>query len=212
MSPRFPPGLLAVTDRSQARVPLLRIVEAALDAGFAGVMLREKDLQGRALLELALPLAEACVRRDRVFLVNDRLDVALALPEAGGHVGARGIPVEQARMLLGERLLGYSAHEVDEAQEALARGADYVTLSPIYASASKPELAPRGVEFLARGASLLPPGTVVALAGLDAARLPEVRRAGAAGAAVMGALMRSTDPATTARALVEAWEGAAPDK
>jgi thiamine-phosphate pyrophosphorylase len=185
---------------------LRAVAEAALAAGFAAFMLREKDLEGKALLETASPLAEACARAGRALIVNDRLDVALALPGAGAHVGARGLPVARARALLGPgRLLGYSAHEVEEAREALAQGADYVTLSPIFPSRSKPELSPRGVEFLRDAAAALPAGRVVALGGLDAATLPRARAAGAAGAAVMGALMGAADPLEAARALVRAW-------
>jgi thiamine-phosphate pyrophosphorylase len=178
----------------------------AFRAGFAAFMLREKDLPGGALFALARPLADAAALAGRAFLVNDRVDVALALPGAGAHVGVRGLPVARARALLGpERLLGYSAHEVEEAREALAQGADYVTVSPIYPTAGKPGLPPRGLVFLRDAVARLPGGRVVALGGLDAARLPEVRAAGAAGAAVRGALMDAEDPERAARELVRAW-------
>ena len=80
MTAGFPPGLLLITDRAQARLPLVEIADAALAAGFAAVMLREKDLGGRELFELAATLHEICARYGRPLLVNDRLDVALALP------------------------------------------------------------------------------------------------------------------------------------
>jgi thiamine-phosphate pyrophosphorylase len=203
---RFPPGLLAITDRRQASRPLAEVVEAALEAGFAAVMVREKDLGGRELLELAEPLWHACRRWGRPLLVNDRLDVALALAGAGAHVGRAGVPVARARALLGpDRALGYSAHGVDEARGALAEGADYVTLSPIFPSRSKPDYAPRGVDFLAEAAVSLPAGRVVALGGLSEGTLPEARAAGAGGAAVMGDLMRARAPRERADALVSAW-------
>ncbi len=207
----FPPGLLLITDRGQARRPLVEAAAAALDAGFAAVMLREKDLEGRPLLELAAPLAALCAARGRPFLVNDRIDVALALDDAGAHLGREGLPVAAARRLLGpDRLLGYSAHEVDEADAALADGADYTILSPVFSSASKPGLRERGPEWLAEAAAALPAGRVVGLGGIETPeRVRAVRRAGAAGAAVMGAVMRSGDPSSLAGAMAAAWKEAA---
>jgi thiamine-phosphate pyrophosphorylase len=202
----LPGGLLLITDRYQARRSLMEITAAAFDAGFIGIMLREKDLAGGDLLEVARPLAELARTRGRAFLVNDRIDVALALAGAGVHVGHAGLGIADARRLLGpDRLLGYSAHAIEEARAALADGADYVTLSPIFPSRSKPDLSPRGLAFLQEGTAALPPGCVVALGGIDAAGLAGVRGAGAHGAAVMGAMMRAEDPAVTARDLVAAW-------
>jgi len=207
VSEGFPPGLLLITNRAQARRPLTEICRAALDAGFAAVMLREKDLGARALLELAAPVHEVCATAGRPFLINDRLDVALALPGAGVHLGAAGIPVADARRLLGpDRRLGYSAHEVNEARAALDAGADYVTLSPVFQSGSKPSLVPRGVEFLREAVVSLPRGRVLALAGIDPTNIGEVREAGAAGAAIMGEVMAAEDPRAAAAALVEAWK------
>ncbi len=207
MTAGFPPGLLLITDRRQARHSLLAVARGALEAGFAAVMLREKDLDARPLLELAEPLHRLCREGGRPFLVNDRLDVALALPGAGAHLGRSSVPVAAARDLLGPgRLLGYSAHDREEAAGALEAGADYVTLSPVFPSMSKPELAPRGAAWLREAAAALPPGRVVALGGMSETRLTEARAAGAGGAAVMGAMMRAADPAREAAVLVAAWE------
>ncbi len=206
----LPGGVYAITDRTQARRPLADIIEAALEAGFAGVMLREKDLPGGPLFDLAETLSRVCRAFDRPLIVNDRLDVALSLPEAGAHVGARGMKVVDARRLLGpDRLLGYSAHEVHEGLQALNEGASYVTLSPIFSSASKPDLVPRGVRLLTEATGLLPAGRLIALGGIDASNIGSVRRAGALGAAVMGALMRSDHPATAVREIMTAWDSEA---
>jgi thiamine-phosphate pyrophosphorylase len=205
----FPPGLLLITDRGQSRRPLAEVAAAVLDAGFAALMLREKDLDARPLLELAVPLAALCAERGRPFLVNDRLDVALALDGAGAHVGRGGVPVAAARRLLGDRRpLGYSAHAVDEAREALSAGADYVVLGPVFPSTSKPGYRERGATWLAEAAAALPAGHVVGLGGIETPeRVRGVREAGAAGAAVMGAVMRSEDPRALAGAMAAAWTG-----
>ena len=203
-------GVYAITDRTQARRPLPDIVEAAFEAGFAGVMLREKDLPGGPLFELAEALFVVCRSYDRSLIVNDRLDVALALPDAGAHVGSRGMKVPDARRLLGpNRVLGYSAHEVSEALTALGDGADYVTLSPIFSSASKPDLKPRGLALLQEAQTVLPSGRVIGLGGIEASNIGGVRRSGALGAAVMGALMRSDHPKVAAREIVAGWDSEA---
>lgn len=171
-------------------------------------MLREKDLDARPLRELALPLLEICGAAERPLLINERVDVALSLPGVGAHVGVRGLPVSEVRGLLGpDRLLGYSAHSAAEAEEALKAGADYVTLSPIFPSRSKPDLEPRGPELLRDAAKRIPPERILALGGLTAERLHQIRETGVGGAAVMGVMMQAPDPAAAARELVRAWAG-----
>ena len=205
----IPPGLLLITDRRQARRPLPEIVRAALEAGFVAVMVREPDLEARDLLSLAEGLLPPCREHHVPILVNRRLDVALAIPEAGVHLGVRGVAVEDARRLMGpDRPVGYSAHEVPGAATALAEGADYVCLSPIFPTASKPDRIPRGLPWLEEAARHLPAERVRALGGVTAESLPALRKTGIGGAAVMGDLMRSADPPRTASELVAAWRGA----
>lgn len=202
----LPGGVYAITDRKQARLRLTTIVHAALSAGFAGVMLREKDLSGGPLFGLASDLARLCVELDRPLIVNDRLDVALALPGAGAHVGKNGVSVGEARRLLGrDRLLGYSAHEVSEAKRAFQDGADYVTLSPVFPSESKPGLDPRGLQLIEDAVRELPSARVIGLGGIDQSNIASVRQAGAYGAAVMGAIMRARDPGAASRSIANAW-------
>lgn len=203
------PELLLVTGRNLARKPLEAVCTAALGAGFTAVMVREKDLEGADLLALAGRIHAVCTAAGALCLVNDRVDVALALPGAGAHVGRAGIDVPSARRLLGpDRVLGYSAHEAAEARDALDAGADYVTLSPIFPSHSKPGLPPRGLAFLEASLDHLPPSRVVALGGVDADRVGGVRRAGAGGAAVLGAVVAAAHPGTAAREIVRAWREA----
>lgn len=203
------PELLLVTGRHLAREPLDAVCTAALGAGFTAVMVREKDLEGADLLALAGRIHAVCTAAGGLCLVNDRVDVALALPGAGAHVGRAGIDVPSARRLLGpDRVLGYSAHEAAEARDALEAGADYVTLSPIFPSHSKPGLPPRGLAFLEASLEHLPASRVVALGGVDADRVGGVRRSGAGGAAVLGAVLAAADPGTAARHIVRAWREA----
>lgn len=206
------PGLILITDRTLSHRPLVEVCGAALRAGFAAVMLREKDLGGRELLALAEPLAQICTSLKKALIINGRLDVALAVSGAGAHVGREGTPVADARRILGPgRILGYSAHEIPEARDALDAGADYVTLSPIFPSFSKPGARPRGLSFLQSGVQALSPRPVIALGGMDPERLPQVRASGAHGAAILGAVMQAEDPKQAAADLLAMWKSTAED-
>jgi thiamine-phosphate pyrophosphorylase len=207
---KLAPGLILITDRKRSRRPLVEVCGAAVRAGFAAVMLREKDLEARELLALAEPLAQVCHSLKKALIINGRLDVVLAVPGAGAHVGRDGVPVADARRILGPgRLLGYSAHEIAEAREALDAGADYVTVSPIFPSFSKPGVRPRGLSFLRSAVQGLAPRPVVALGGMDPDRLPQVKTCGAHCAAVLGAVMQAEDPKRVAADLVAVWTGGA---
>jgi thiamine-phosphate pyrophosphorylase len=208
---KLAPGLILITDRARSRRPLVEVCGAALRAGFSAVMLREKDLEGRELLALAEPLAQVCTSLKKILIINGRLDVVLSVPGAGAHVGRQGIPVEDARRILGPgRILGYSAHEIEEARDALDAGADYVTVSPIFPSISKPGTRPRGLSFLRQAVQELSPRPVVGLGGMDPDRLPQVKACGAHGAAVLGAVMQAEDPKRVAADLVAVWRGDGP--
>jgi thiamine-phosphate pyrophosphorylase len=202
-----------VTDRRAAPAPLARAVEAAVAAGVDWVQIRERDLEGAALLALAEELAAAARAGaaarggDLTLLVNRRLDVALALPGLGVHLGFDAAPPRAARALLGPAaLLGAATHSADEALAAAHLDLDYVHLAPVFAPRSKASgRAPLGLHAL-RGASRasLP---VLAQGGIDAANAAEVVAAGAAGVAVTGAILGADDPGRAAAALRSALDG-----
>ncbi len=196
MSPppaRLPARLLAVTDRHQASKPLAGLVEDLLAAGLRWIWLRDKDLPARERRALALDLAGRLAARGGTLTVGADVELAAELG-AGVQLGAR-TDVGAARRRLGRQaLIGVSAHGLAEVEAARAAGADYATLSPVFASASKPGYGPAlGVEALrAASASGLP---VVALGGVAAAQARACVAAGAAGVAVMGPAMRGGGPA-----------------
>jgi thiamine-phosphate pyrophosphorylase len=165
-------------------------------------MLREKDLGGRDLLALARALRVACDEAGQRLLVNDRLDVAIAARADGVHLPSAGVPVADARALLGpEALLGVSCHSRDDVARALAGGAGYATLSPIFDTPSKREFGPPlGVAALRGAAPLGLP--LVALGGIGPAAAAEVRAAGAAGVAAIRAWLVGGDPAAAVRGLL----------
>jgi len=177
-------------------------VRAALDAGLPAVQLREKDLGGRALLALAEQLRAATLRSGALLFVNDRVDVAIAAEADGVHLGGGSMPVAVARALLpAGALVGVSTHAVDE---AAATTADFAVFGPVYATPSKAAFGPpQGLDRLraATAASRVP---VLAIGGVTAARVPEVRAAGAAGVAVIRDVLEAPDPAAATRALLAA--------
>lgn len=201
-----PPIVYLITDRRLAPDLARRAAEAlaGLPPGVAAVQLREKDLPGRALLALARSLAAVCHGAGQRLVVNDRLDVALAAGADGVHLPAAGVPVADARRLLGPgALVGASCHSAADVAGALVSGASFATFSPVYDTPSKRAYGPPvGLAALRDAAQLGLP--LVALGGITAARVPEVRAAGAAGVACIRAWLEGGDPATAVRALLSA--------
>ena len=194
--------LYFVTDHTQtANRPLTDVVQAALDGGVRAVQLREKDLEGRELYALAEQL-RALTRRYRAhLLVNDRIDVALAVEADGVHLGQNSFSVEDARRLLGAgKLIGVSTHSQPEI--TAAREADFIVFGPVYYTPSKAAYGePQGLDRLrvAVAHSALP---VIAIGGIKTARVPEVLKTGAHGVAMISALSAAPDPAKAARELL----------
>ena len=197
------PPLLVISDRSQARRPLVEIAVAAFRGGCRWFSLREKDLPAaerrdllRALVQLGHPFgATITAHEDIASVVTAGAD--------GVHLPGGGDPAV-ARRRLPFGLIGVSAHSPAEAAAQLAAGADYVTLSPIFLSASKPGYGPAaGLDALAEAARLAP-GPVIALGGIEADNAAACLAAGARGIAVMGAIMRAADPEETVRHLLAA--------
>lgn len=203
MRKRLPAPLLLITDRTQSRRPLVETAAAALQGGCRWIMLREKDLPPDDLLALARDIAALAERNGATLSVNGDLALAKALG-SGLHLPADGSALAARAALGPAALIGKSAHTLEEIEKALDTGADYVTLSPIFASASKPGYGPAlGLKGLRRATTRLQI-PVVALAGIDVDNAGPCLKAGAAAVAVMGGVMRADDPAAAVRALLAA--------
>ena len=195
--------LYLVTDRTRTGGrPLPEVVEAAVRGGVDAVQLREKDLPAGALFELARELRRRCTRHGVRLLINDRIDVALAVGADGVHLPVDSFAAGDARALVGPgRLIGVSTHSLEQAQRASAAGADFVVFGPVFATPSKrPFGPPLGLEALAQaaGAVSVP---VFAIGGVTVARADAVCRHGAHGIAAIAAVLEATDPTAAARAL-----------
>lgn len=194
LSPKF--DLYLVSDRRQTRPrDLLWVVERALDGGVKGIQLREKDLGGRELFDLAEKVKALCVDRQASLFINDRVDVALAVDADGIHLGGASIPIEAARALVGtDKLIGVSTHSVREAEEAERAGADFLLFGPIYFTPSKSDYGtPQGLSPLKEVVkkTSIP---VYAIGGIKVENIGDVKEAGVRGIALISAIMSSADP------------------
>lgn len=192
---RAPFDLLLVTDRKQ--VPhgsLLDVVEDALAGGVDAVQLREKDLPTLELYELAAKLRDLTTRYRAKLLINDRIDVALAVQADGVHLPADSFDPRDARALLrAGAIVGVSTHALADAEAAAQAGADYVVLGPIYDTPSKQRYgSPIGVAALAEVVTRVNV-PVIAIGGITAARIRELRHCGAAGVAMISAILAAAD-------------------
>jgi thiamine-phosphate pyrophosphorylase len=196
--------LYLITDRHQSGGrPLTEVVRRALEGGVRAVQLREKDLSGAELYRLAVELRRLTSDFAARLIINDRPDIALAVDADGVHVGVNSLPVDAVRRVLGEgKIIGYSAHAIDEALRVQAAGADFVTFGPVYPTPSKaPYGEPCGVKKLADVVSLLDI-PVIALGGISRANILEALSANIRGIAVISAVLAADDPRGSAASLL----------
>jgi thiamine-phosphate pyrophosphorylase len=199
-------SLYLVTDRSALPATSLQdAVESCLAAGLKAVQLREKDMAVRDLLGLAHALRDSTRRHGARLLINDRADVALAVGADGVQRAGTSLPVSALRAIGPSGfLIGASVHAVDEARAAAAEGADFLLFGPVYDTPSKRQYgAPQGPAALERVCAAV--GTpVFGVGGVTPERAPEVMRAGAAGVAVIGAILAAERPADAVKAFLDA--------
>jgi thiamine-phosphate pyrophosphorylase len=196
------PPLLLVTDRHQARLPLLEVVTAALAAGCRWVSVREKDLSADDQLALARTLLPSVRRHGARLTVHGDAALAKASGVDGVHLSAGSDPALSRAMMGAGKLIGVSIHTITEAEAIDAGVVDYAIAGPAFETASKPgygpEIGRKGLAEIARVARV----PVLAIGGINVARVAEVLAAGPAGVAVMGGVMRAADPGAAMKALL----------
>lgn len=208
----FDLSLYLVTDpRQTAARGLVETVRLAVAGGATIVQLRDPDAKGRALAEQARALLAVLRPLGIPLLINDRVDIAVAVDADGVHLGQSDMAPADARALLGpERILGLSVGAPEELAASDLSGVDYVGTGPVKATGTKTDAgAAIGVEGLAalRRAIALP---MVGIGGIDLAITPAVIAAGADGVAVVSAICASADPKAAAEALLQAVRAARP--
>lgn len=181
------------------------IVSQAARGGATAIQLRGKELTGRQLYLTGLSLRKLTRQLGLLFIVNDRVDVALAVDADGVHLGQEDLPLEAARRLMGRRkIIGISVDTLAEAVAAQRGGADYLGAGPVFATASKadagPVMGPEGLRRICTAVRI----PVVGIGGVNAHNARQVVNAGAAGVAVISAVVAAPDMAAAASALRQA--------
>jgi thiamine-phosphate pyrophosphorylase len=180
---------------------LLAIVEAALQGGVDMVQYRDKTTEDGIRFHNARALCQLCHRYGALFLVNDRLDIALAVDADGVHLGQQDLPIAQARQLLGpQRIIGCSTTNPTEMQSALEGGADYLGVGPVYATPTKAGKPAAGLAYVQYAAAQAPIPWF-AIGGIDPDNLHDVLAAGAKRVAVVRAIMEAEHPTQVAQVL-----------
>ncbi len=196
-------SLYLVTDRKLSRGRTTReIVEAAAAGGVSCVQLREKNCSTREFIDEARAIKPLLKEKSIPLIINDRIDVALAVEADGVHLGQNDMAIDLARKICGPGLLiGISAESIDDALNAERDGADYIGISPVFATATKTDTAlPLGLEGVRKMRELvhIP---LVGIGGIDHRNAASVIGAGADGIAVVSAIVSAADPQAAAKQL-----------
>ncbi len=182
---------------------------ALLDGGARILQLRMKQAEAATMLTIGAAVQRLARAREALFVVNDRLDVALALGADGAHLGQEDLPITAARPLCPPGfLIGVSTHSREQAEQAVAEGADYLGFGPVFPTRSKDNPWPTvGIEQLAEVCRVVPL-PVVAIGGITLANVGDVARAGATAVAALGAIRDALDPLAAATSLCAAFYAA----
>jgi thiamine-phosphate pyrophosphorylase len=199
-------SLYLVTDRDLARGrPLDAVVAAAVRGAVSAVQLREKSCGTREFVEIGRSLRGLLAPLNVPLIVNDRVDVALAIEADGVHLGQSDMRYEDARRLMGgDALIGLSVETMEQAEQAEALDVDYLGVGPVFATATKPDASPPwGLKNLA-ALRRMSRHVLVAIGGIDCTNAADVIAGGADGIAVVSALCAADDPEQAACALRQA--------
>jgi len=189
----------------QKRFSHIELAQMAVKGGADVIQFRQKSGSTREMIQMAKDLKQFCTESGVTFIVNDRLDVALAVEADGVHLGQDDFPLPLARKLLGEEaIIGGSAATLEEAKKCLAEGADYIGFGPVFPTTSKADAGPvSGIETLKKVVKSLPL-PIIAIGGINPQNTPRVIEAGAHGIAVISAVCCHENPEKATRLLFQA--------
>ncbi len=207
-------SLYLVTDRSLSKGrSTAEIVATAAAGGVTCVQLREKSCGTREFIDEALALRPLLRARHIPLIINDRLDVALAVEADGVHLGQSDMPIAMARKIAGQELIiGISAESTEDALKAAQQGADYIGISPVFATPTKTDTAlPLGLEGVRKIRELVAI-PLVGIGGINQENAASVIAAGADGVAVVSAIVSADDPAEASKKLKTIVERASLEK
>jgi thiamine-phosphate pyrophosphorylase len=192
-------------DVLQSTFSHVELAQLAIKGGADTIQFRQKMGSTKRLIEIARRMRELCFKENAIFIVNDRVDVAIAVDADGVHLGQEDFPIPLARKLLGKsKIIGGSAATPEEAERCFSEGADYVGFGPVYPTGSKsdagPVSGPRILRRVVRKTSL----PIIAIGGITREKVPEVMAAGAYGIAVISAVCCEKEPEAATRFLQNA--------
>jgi len=189
------PGIYLIADRDTLKgKDIASVVSKSLDAGADIVQLRDKTATNEEFLEAAKKIKSLAKDKGALFIIDDRVDMALALDSDGIHLGQDDTPVETARRILGKKkIIGLSTHSASQIDEATKKDVDYISVGPVYSTPTKPDYAPVGLDLI-RTASRKLKIPFVAIGGIDESNIKEVTAAGAKRIAVVRAILSSDSP------------------
>ena len=186
----------------QTRYSHVELAELAIAGGADTIQFRQKDGTTKQMIRVAEQIQAMCKQTGVTFIVNDRVDVAIACHADGVHLGQGDFPIPLARKLLGEdAIIGGSAGNLEEARACLIEGADYVGFGPVYPTASKDDAGPAsGLALLSQIVETIPL-PIIAIGGITRGNVPMVLRARVHGIAVISEVSCQNDPKSAAKAL-----------
>lgn len=200
-------SLYLCTDRGLMTSPTIEdSVEQALKGGATVIQLREKDCSSREFYELALRVKAITRKYNAPLIINDRVDIALAVDADGVHVGQSDLPCAAVRAIMGpDKIVGVSASSLEEAVQAQKDGADYLGVGAMYATSTKDDAEIVSMDELKaiRRTVDLP---IVVIGGINARTIPNFKHMGIEGIAVVSAIVAQADVEGAARALLKLWK------
>lgn len=178
-----------ITDSAISRLSHVEVVRQAIKAGVGTMQLREKNLSKKDLFKTALSIRQMTQKYNVLFIVNDYIDIALAVNADGVHLGQEDMPIDEARKIIGSsKLIGISTHSVRQAVEAQDSGADYIGFGPIFHTATKDAGQPKGIDAIKKMKKHIKI-PVVAIGGITWENVKQVLHAGADAVAVSSGIL-----------------------
>ena len=197
------PGLYLVTDRNALKgKDLFKILPESLKAGLDMVQFRDKEASDTDFLETAAKIKDLLREKQALFIINDRIDIAMALDADGVHLGREDVPVEVARRILGRRkIIGFSAHSLEEALAAAEKNVDYIAIGVIFSTPVKPDYGTLELEALKQVVRQIKI-PLVAIGGINESNIGDVAAAGVKRIAVVRAILEAKDPYLATKSLL----------
>ena len=197
-------GLYFITDSRLTKKTVIEDVKSAIKGGAKIIQYREKNAPAKKMLEEANEIKKLCQKNKVIFLINDRIDIALAVDADGVHIGQDDMPYNAARNLLGKnKIIGITAHNLEESMEAEKIGADYIGLSPIFSTNTKSDAGNAcGAEMISKVKKKVKI-PIVAIGGINESNIKDVLKAGAKNAAIISAILTTDDVERAVKKFIE---------